>query len=207
MKKLLGLRAYARRRGVTLKTVQEAIAAGRIPVEVDSRSGKRGIDPLAADAAWAASTDFTKVPITARAHGGGGFSVALSDGVPFEDLPEPENPDDQDHDDPELRAAAARKKHEAIALRFLEARARKEEAQADKAELEVEQKAGILVPAEEARQWNYKLGREVLQNLLSFPNNVAPMVAGKTDVNEISIILETKLREALIALCGPGADE
>lgn len=47
----LGLRAYARHRGVTLKTVQQARDEGRITVGADGK-----IDVKKADRAWAANT-------------------------------------------------------------------------------------------------------------------------------------------------------
>ena len=47
----MSIRAYARRRGVSHTAVQKAIHAGRISVEADG-----GIDPVKADAAWAANT-------------------------------------------------------------------------------------------------------------------------------------------------------
>lgn len=52
--KLLGLRAYARHRGVSLAAVQKAIHSERIPfLEI---SGQIRIDPILADVAWSKNT-------------------------------------------------------------------------------------------------------------------------------------------------------
>lgn len=46
----MGLREYSRHRGVHLKTVQVAIAEGKIEVEI--KSGAKKIDPKKADKSW-----------------------------------------------------------------------------------------------------------------------------------------------------------
>lgn len=50
---LIGINAYAKHRGVTRRAVQENIAKGKIPCVI--KDGKRWIDPVKADAAWAAN--------------------------------------------------------------------------------------------------------------------------------------------------------
>jgi hypothetical protein len=51
MAKLISLRAYARRRGCTLSTVQKAVSSGRIQL-IDGK-----IDQKLADREWAANTN------------------------------------------------------------------------------------------------------------------------------------------------------
>jgi hypothetical protein len=51
---LISRREYARRRGVTLAAVQKALRSGRIALTDDR------IDPVSADAQWAANTDPTQ---------------------------------------------------------------------------------------------------------------------------------------------------
>ena len=55
VRKGLGLRAYSRHRGVTLRAVQKAVAAGRISAPVDDL-GRYRIDPVKADQEWSEST-------------------------------------------------------------------------------------------------------------------------------------------------------
>ena len=56
----LSIRAYAKHRGISHTAVRKAVEAGRIPQEPDG-----SIDPVKADAAWAANTDPAEI---GRAH-------------------------------------------------------------------------------------------------------------------------------------------
>jgi hypothetical protein len=58
VEKLMGLREYSRHRGCHLKTVQEAIWKGRIPVIVVE--GRKMIEPVGADKAWELNVDPSK---------------------------------------------------------------------------------------------------------------------------------------------------
>lgn len=64
----LSRRAYARERGVSEMAVRKAIVSGRITLEPDGT-----IDPVKADAAWAANSDpaFPRSAAADRANGGG----------------------------------------------------------------------------------------------------------------------------------------
>lgn len=62
----LSRRAYARQRGVSEMAVRKAIAAGRITLEPDGT-----IDPVKADAAWAANSDPAFPQSAARVSGAG----------------------------------------------------------------------------------------------------------------------------------------
>lgn len=67
MRELVSFREYARRRGVTLKAVQKAIASGRITTVT---SGKRKkIDPAVADSQWGERTDPAKQRVAEAAQG------------------------------------------------------------------------------------------------------------------------------------------
>ncbi len=58
MAKLVSLREFARQQGVSLKAVQKAINSGRIRLE--TRGGKKGLDPEVAALEWEESTDPAK---------------------------------------------------------------------------------------------------------------------------------------------------
>ena len=61
----ISLRAYSRMRGVSLYAVQTAIASGRVTaVRRDDKGKITGIDPVKADAQWAANTDATEAART-----------------------------------------------------------------------------------------------------------------------------------------------
>ena len=57
MAEYISLRAYARRRGVSLGAVQKAIESRRVTAIREDGNRITGIDPLEADRQWAANTD------------------------------------------------------------------------------------------------------------------------------------------------------
>lgn len=88
----LSLRAYARHRGCTLRSVQKAIRGRRLVASIVQVEGKPRIaDPELADREWAANTDHTRSP-----------------GRAIDDL---EELDDEDAPGGSLTSAAAREKH------------------------------------------------------------------------------------------------
>lgn len=166
-RELIGLRAYARRRGVALSAVQKAIKSGRItPID-----GK--IDPEVADIQWDRNTDpalakappSAKQPAAAPADGGG----EASDPVPGE---------------------------------FLAAKARREAALAEIAELDLAVKRGELVRAEEVeRQLVSRIigAREALDSLA---DRLATLLASESDPAVIHRMLRAEHRQALESLAG-----
>lgn len=88
---------------------------------------------------------------------------------------------------------------------FLEARTRREVAEANLAEMkEADQRARVIgVEAVEAA-WARNLERTQAA-LLQIPARVAPAVAGEPSVEAVSILLDLEFRAALLGLSGKGA--
>src|SRR5262245_29320076 len=125
--KPISLRAYAEQRGVSPEAVSKAVAAHRLRDSVVTVDGEPKIaDPELADREWEANTR----PRADR-------PVAAAPDAPRQ--PAPELPADV----PDYMESRARR--EAAA-------ARREAAQADLAELDVDERRGELVSAAEARQ-------------------------------------------------------
>lgn len=70
-------------------------------------------------------------------------------------------------------------------------------ARADKAEIEVAEKAGQLIPVEEVSSAWTKLVMRVKTRLLKLPTTIAPMVHGMPDVHDVQAEIERGVREAL----------
>lgn len=196
----MGIREYARYRNVHLKTVQDAITAGRIPTIKDPVSGKQKINPSIADPMWAAMTDFTKVPATSKMS----LPIAEDPGFSHTELMEIKSPDD-DEDLADDESNNSRSMYNS-AKRFAAARADKEEHLAKLKEVELRKKGGELVPAADIRKEFFGIGKSIKDSLLNLPAKIAHELEGKDRTN-ISIILEKRIREALIDLAGPGGEE
>ena len=202
---LLSQRAYARRRGCSQAAVWKAIQAGRIPV-VKVGSGVK-IDPEAADRAWARNTDQSKPSNTETgdpAHRRDPAEPAVPmdlDGIePFEQIPLFEEParrisfdaggngngnGDGSEDAGDVGSYA---RH----------RARREKALARKAELELEEKIGSLVPLNEVEQRAFEDARRARDLLIAIPERIAAVLAAITNPAEILTVLETEIE----AVCG-----
>ena len=70
-------------------------------------------------------------------------------------------------------------------------------AKAEIAEIEKQKATGELIPKEEVKRTWLELVHKIKQKLLSIPNKVAPVVVTVKNINEIKLILQDKLYEAL----------
>ena len=70
-------------------------------------------------------------------------------------------------------------------------------AKAEIAEIEKQRATGELIPKEEVKRTWLELVHKIKQKLLSIPNKVAPVVVTVKNINEIKLILQDKLYEAL----------
>ena len=70
-------------------------------------------------------------------------------------------------------------------------------AKAELAEIEKMKATGELIPKEEVKRTWLELVQKVKQKLLSIPNKVAPVVVAVKSINEIKLILQDKIYEAL----------
>lgn len=163
----LSVSEYARHRGCDEKAVRKAVAEGRIvAVEQD---GKRRIDPVAADAQWAANT---RARVRPRVVG-----AALADAVSAPLASAPPKPDVGRGD-------------------YNMARARRELAEAEEAELRVARAAGRALDRERAERGAFDAFRELRDGSFAAMKSAARKVIGLTEVREVEIALEDELRGA-----------
>lgn len=165
-RELIGLRAYARRRGVSLGAVQKAIKSGRIT----TINGK--IDPEVADIQWGRNTDPALAkPVASSSAPPPGPAEAAGDGA--------EQPAD-----------------------FLVAKARREQALAEIAELELAEKRGELVRAADVeRQLVSRIigAREALD---SMADRLSTLIASESDPAVVYRMLRAEVRQAMDSLAG-----
>jgi hypothetical protein len=181
---LMGVREYARYRGVSHTAVQKAIHDERIEKRADGK-----IDRDAADAAWPKntlprSTEPESAPSVPEAAAG---PEASADGG----VSKSNNSENADTEDTDLDRGN---------LSFTQARAAKETFLARLRRLEWQQKAGILVDAEQVRKAQSKLLRAVRDRLLEVPDRLADELAAESDPSLVHEMLRTELRAVLIAL-------
>ena len=84
-------------------------------------------------------------------------------------------------------------------------------AKAELAEIEKMKATSELIPQEEVKRTWLELVQKVKQKLLSIPNKVAPVVVTVKSINEIKLILQEKIYEALYEITsddkGVGKDD
>jgi hypothetical protein len=168
----LSLRAYALRRGVSAEAVSKAVASGRLDRSVTRVDGQPKIaDPELADREWAANT---------RSNGDRPDPAA----TPAPTQPKPAHAVPSGI--PDLNTSRAIR---AAAL------ARRDAAMADLAELELDERRGSVVDADEARADVIAAYSVVKTRLLGVPSRVAqrlPDVAAR-----IVPVVDELIREAL----------
>jgi len=166
---LLSQRAYARHRkelglrGATHTAVQKAIADGRIAEAVVN--GK--IDPSLADYLWSEG------------------SLSVDDEIEAlrkaERLPKPGNGDGGNGSGGSARSE------------FSEARARREKARAKIAELDLQERLGELVRADEVARAAFNAARHARDVLIALPGRIAPAVHAAGTVEEITALLADEI--------------
>jgi hypothetical protein len=171
----MGIRAYARRRGVTPAAVRKAIKNGRISIV----NGK--IDADLADAQWRANTDETKP----------GNSVS---GTPGLRRP-PEAPPV-----PTLGSGGQALPRTAG---YAAARAVRETYEARLRELDYKVRTGELVSVDEVRVAAFNTNRRARDLLLAIPDRVSAVLAGLTDAAEIHKVLSDEFRRVCDELSQP----
>lgn len=184
------LTAYAARRGVSPKAVSKAVAAGRLVESVvrDDHGDPKISDPVLADREWEANTR-TRIdrPVTPPRAAVVPIPEVAARWTPPDRPPSSDVPDY--NESRALREAAA---------------ARREAAKADLAELDVAERKGELVPADEARAVLVDKFTIVKTRILGVPARVAqrmPHLAA-----EIVPVIDELLRDALEELADDGPD-
>lgn len=168
----MSLRAYAKRVGVSVEAVSQAIKAGRLTKSVTRESGKPKIaDAELADREWAANTDQSKPrnAITGdpkhRRAAGEPMKPMANDGVGDGKGPT-----------------------------YQQSRAIREAYMARLAKLEFDEKSGRTVSADAVRIAIFNTARKARDMLMAVPDRVAPLVVGQTDQHEIHRILMDEVR-------------
>lgn len=167
MPELIGLREYARRRGVSLGAVQKAVKSGRI-VLLDGK-----IDPEVADIQWQRNTDASRQRGAAAV-----ASMASAAAI----TPRSTRGDSGD---------------DGAGPQLLESRARREQALAELAELELAEKRGELVPVADIRKALIPKILGVRDALDTLADRLAPLIAAETDPAKVYALLKAEHRQIL----------
>ena len=180
-RQLMGYREYAANRksrglvGSSLRAVQKAIETGRITTVADDK-GRKMIDPEVADIQWTRNTDPDQ---SARANVG--RDPAPSSAAP----PGTDSPTQDGHSSSGQGSA------------YWDARTRREQAEAEKAEIQLKELNGELVKRDAVHRAAYEAGRLLRDMILAIPGTVASDLAALVDSREIEIRLADELRKAL----------
>lgn len=167
--------AYARQRGVTKQAVFAAVKAGRIRL-IDGK-----IDPEIADIQWARNTshEHRHRALGGADHGPGAAGIAQPTGI---------SSGSADVRTPSRDSEAAGDGS------FLEAKTRSEQARAELFELELAQKRGELVVADEIRRATFEKARIARDALLALAPRLAPQVAAEPDVAKCHDLIMAEVR-------------
>lgn len=162
---------YARHRGCDEKAVRKALDERRI-----SRAGpgRKCIDPEVADIQWAKNTRARTRPANAAA----GAQAPVAAPAPVDAPRQPTTP-----------PAAAEPGYQ-------DHRARRELADAERAEIETARMAGRLVDRERGERAVFESFRELRDAVFAATKSQARRVLGLTEVREIELALEEEARDA-----------
>lgn len=182
---LMGYRAYARHRGVTLAAVQKAIQTGRIATVMVGNAPK--IDSDQADRDWLAKTDPAAQSLLYSAGRQSVLGAAAVNAQPPEDRDD-DSPgaNDKPPADPEDQSTAEYRLH----------RAQRERIRKEREQLELDELKGSLIRLEDAKRLAFTSFRGLRDVVLTVPARVANHCAGMADAFEIEQLLEQHLAEA-----------
>ena len=174
--------AYARHRGCDEKAVRKAVAEGRISL-IDGK-----IDPAVADIQWAANTRARADSRPGAASNGAGQGLGLGEG----DKTAPA-PDFRPAGGAGAGGSAGRPDAEPG---YHDHRARRERADAEKAEIEVGQLADRLVQRATTERAIFDAFRALRDAAFAAPTRAAPKVLGMAEIRDIEYAITEELRKA-----------
>jgi hypothetical protein len=182
----ISLRSYARQRGVSLFAVQTARSSGRVTAFRYDENGKcTGIDPVKADAQWAANTDATEAART----GADPFRGA----VVQPDLVE--------------RAGAdAVPAGPSDTAEYQASRAKREEYQAEMARLTLLERLGQVGSIEGFLKAVADAAQLAQDRILQVPSRISTSLAVETDPIKIETLLTRELKDALDGIAQRAAE-
>jgi hypothetical protein len=172
MAELISIRAYARHRGVVMSAVQYAIKTGRVKLHTDA-NGKKGINQEEADQDWLGSTESGGLRRGRPVQG-----IKGQKEEPKQEAPEPQEP-------------LGQKKPS-----FMDAKTATQVATAEIMRLQLLEKRGQLVKADDVRSEAFRVGRQVRDNLMNIPSRTISRIRGAVDEHEAYQILEDEIRKA-----------
>lgn len=175
----MGLREYARHRGVAPSAVEKALKSGRILKESDGT-----IDPAKADAAWERNTN----PAQQR----------KPDPVPVRPDPVPDRPSTPSVRQPTHQPTEPEAGPSMPGVpNYQMSRAIREAYNAKLARLDYEERNGKLVDrADVDRKW-FEVGCRVRDRIQSLPSRMSAELAAMTDRKAIETFMDQELRNAL----------
>jgi hypothetical protein len=181
----IGVREYARHRGVSHTAVEKAIKSGRISVESDG-----SIDVAKSDAAWERNTNPAQQrkpdPVPVKP------ATAPNKPAPPPNLPTPPvRQPTQRPAEPEPGPSAAGMPN------YQMSRAVRETYNAKLTRLDYEERTGKLLNAEDVAKEAFAMARRVRDRLLNIPSRMASVLASETDSKAIELLLSQELRIAL----------
>ena len=182
----ISLRAYSRLRGVSLYAVQTAIASGRVTaVRRDDKGKITGIDPVKADAQWAANTDATEAARTgADPFRGAVVQPDLVDRAAVEPLPS--GPSDTSE--------------------YQASRAKREEYQAEMARLTLLERLGQVGSVDGFLRAVADAAQLTQDRVLQVPSRISTSLAVETDPIKIETLLTRELKDALDGIAHRAAE-
>ncbi len=169
----MSLRAYSRHRGVSLRAVQKAIAAGRIQPLADGK-----IDAATADSEWARNTAPRPQTKSSQAE-----SVR----------PMPSYPAASPANDLEVAS-----RPEGGAVEYSRARAIREGYLARISKIEFEERSARLVSRDEVAVQAFNKFRTFRDGMLNIPDRIAAVLAAESDATRVHEILTSEIRRALL---------
>lgn len=196
MEEWISLREFARRREVTLGAVQKAIESKRVTAVRRSESGRLlAIEYHAATAQWNSNTDPDQAARAGQAAAAansaavvaspaqsplGGVDIAgeRTSGEAPPGRNNPAAPSDDEHG-------------------YLGHRAKREEFQAKRAELDYLERVGVLVSAAQVQAEQFDIFRQHRDKLEQIPANLSERLAAETDPQRVEHLLRTAIRNTL----------
>jgi len=182
----MGHREYARHRGVTLGAVQKAIKADRISL---NENGK--IDSNAADLAWEANTDSSRVAVNVFQ------SPSAPIQLPLVQMPETATPPSATN---EKDAGEELTGNDKSASAYRESRATREHYTALKQRLEYEQLVGQLISVDEANRIAFTSFRALRDSVMNVATRIKDLLAAETDPHACEQLVENEISAALAGI-------
>lgn len=175
---LLTQAQYAKHRGCSAVAVHKAVQAGRISL-IDSL-----IDPVVADIQWAANTR-ARQPAKARDAGAGDLLSEPGEAASSAPMPEASQPSDAAAPVPMADTS------------YSAARARRERAEAEEAEIRTAKIKGDLVAREDIERAMFEISRELRDRLVASGKRLAAEVASLTDAQACEAAIDREHRIVL----------